>query len=157
MAGKATDGKVNLSYDAHIRKIVWLYLLDATNFMMSALMDRTARRKGWNRSIDTNHTPNIALGGGDDNYEAVKALDGTTTRTPDYRRDGNNTLPTSNNDLLFYNYKTNIREGAISGILSLHNIRFHKQQTKISLYGLAGIGWFVAIIAMMNQLDEDGA
>ena len=157
LAGKATDGKVNLGYGAHIRKSFGYIFSMRANFMMGTAYGQNWQgTQGWNRSIDTNHTPNIALGGGDDNYEAVKALDGTTTRTPDYRRDGNNTLPTSNNDLLFYNYKTNIREGAISGILSLHNIRFHKQQTKISLYGLAGIGglWYRT---MMNQLDEDGA
>lgn len=150
--GKATNGHVNLGYGAHIRKSFGYIFSMRANFMMGTAYGQNWQgTQGWNRSsIDPNHTPNIALGGGDANYDAVRALDGNAAfnRQPDYRG--------VNNDLLFYNYKTNIREGAISGILSLHNIRFHKQQTKISLYGLAGIGglWYRT---MMNQLDEDGA
>jgi OOP family OmpA-OmpF porin len=71
-------------------------------------------------------------------------------RTPDYR-----TNNAERDDLVFYNYKTDIRDIALSGILTIHNIRFHKRETCIELYGLAGIGG-VAYRAMMDQLDADG-
>lgn len=70
--------------------------------------------------------------------------------TPDYR-----TNSAERDDLVFYNYKTDIRDIALSGILTIHNIRFHKRETKMELYGLAGIG-AVAYRTMMNQRDAEG-
>lgn len=67
--------------------------------------------------------------------------------TPDYRD--------LNGNIVYYNYKTNIRDIALSGILTIHNIRFHKRETCVELYGLAGLGG-VAYRAMTNQLDGDG-
>ncbi len=41
---------------------------------------------------------------------------------------------------VFYNYKTNLNELSLQGILNLNNIRFNKAQPKFNLYALAGVG-----------------
>ena len=43
-------------------------------------------------------------------------------------------------DLIFYNYKTNVQDLSLQGVVSLNNIRFHKSKTGINFYGFAG-GW----------------
>lgn len=150
-AGKATNGHVNLGYGGHVRKSFGYIFSLRGNFMMGTAYGQNWQgTQGWNRSsLNDNHTPNQALGGGNAYYNAVNALDDKNDfdRTPDYRN--------RNNSLLFYNYKTNIREASVSGIINLHNLRFHKQETKISLYGLAGIGglWYRTF---QDQLDADG-
>ncbi len=41
---------------------------------------------------------------------------------------------------VFYNYKTNIQDLSLQGIVTLNNIRFHKAKTGFNFYALAGIG-----------------
>ena len=41
---------------------------------------------------------------------------------------------------IFYNYKTNVQDLALEGILTLNNIRFHKSKTGYTFYALAGVG-----------------
>ena len=41
---------------------------------------------------------------------------------------------------VFYNYKTNLQDLSLQGIITLNNIRFHKQKTGIVIYGGGGIG-----------------
>jgi hypothetical protein len=43
-------------------------------------------------------------------------------------------------DIVYYNYKTKIQDIGLQGIVTLNNIRFHKQKTGIVLYGGGGIG-----------------
>lgn len=85
---------------------------------------------------------NHALSGNENFYDKYN-----DNPTPDYRD--------YNGNIVYYNYKTNIREMALSGILTIHNIRFHKKETKLELYGVAGIGG-VAYRAWMDQLDGNG-
>ncbi len=85
---------------------------------------------------------NHALSGNESLYDKYNE-----NATPDYRD--------YNGNVVYYNYKTNIRELALSGILTIHNIRFHKKETCLELYGLAGIGG-VAYRAWMDQLDGNG-
>ncbi len=56
---------------------------------------------------------------------------------------------------VFYNYKTNVQDLSVQGIVSLNNIRFHKNKTGITLYGGAGIG-FTWFNAKVNALDASG-
>ena len=56
---------------------------------------------------------------------------------------------------VFTNYKTHIQDLSLQGLLTLNNIRFHKQKTKFTLYGGAGIG-FTAYHVMVNALGADG-
>ncbi|HMG84010.1 MAG TPA: hypothetical protein VK559_13305 [Ferruginibacter sp.] len=58
-------------------------------------------------------------------------------------------------DYVFYNYKTNIQDLSLQGIITLNNIRFHKQKTGLTLYGGAGIG-ATLYRAMINTTNANG-
>ncbi len=51
--------------------------------------------------------------------------------------DGAGNTDASSADLVFYNYKTKVQDLGLQGIVSLNNIRFHKNKT-----GLADICWW---------------
>jgi hypothetical protein len=52
-------------------------------------------------------------------------------------------------DHVFYNYKTNIQDLGLQGIITLNNVRFHKQKTGMTIYAGAGIG-LTAFKAMVD-------
>ena len=56
---------------------------------------------------------------------------------------------------IYANYKTNLQDLSIQGIITLHNLRFHKNKTNFTIYGGAGIG-FTAYHSMVNALDANG-
>ena len=56
---------------------------------------------------------------------------------------------------IYANYKTNLQDLSIQGIITLNNLRFHKNKTKFTIYGGAGIG-FTAYHSMVNALDASG-
>ncbi|MEP7254741.1 MAG: hypothetical protein ABI666_03140, partial [Ferruginibacter sp.] len=58
-------------------------------------------------------------------------------------------------DKVFYNYKVHMQDLGLQGIVTLNNIRFHKNKTGIVIYGGGGIGvsWFKT---MVNALDAGG-
>lgn len=58
-------------------------------------------------------------------------------------------------EVVYHNYKTNIQDLSIQGIITLNNVRFHKQQTRFLLYGGGGIG-LTAYHVMVNALDANG-
>jgi outer membrane protein OmpA-like peptidoglycan-associated protein len=43
-------------------------------------------------------------------------------------------------DLVYYNYKSTVQDLSLQGIVTLNNIRFHKQKTGMVIYGGLGIG-----------------
>lgn len=43
-------------------------------------------------------------------------------------------------DNVYYNYKTNVQDLSLQGVVTLNNIRFHKAKTGIIMYGFAGVG-----------------
>jgi hypothetical protein len=43
-------------------------------------------------------------------------------------------------DVIYDNYRTNIQDLSLFGVITLNNIRFHKKQSGITIYGEAGIG-----------------
>ncbi len=49
-------------------------------------------------------------------------------------------ISTTGADLVYYNYKTNIQDLGLQGIVTLNNVRFHKQKTGVIVYGGAGVG-----------------
>jgi outer membrane protein OmpA-like peptidoglycan-associated protein len=51
--------------------------------------------------------------------------------------------PANVNDPVFYNYKTNIYDASLQGVVTLNNIRFHKAKTGFNLYAFGGIGGMV--------------
>jgi len=55
-------------------------------------------------------------------------------------------------DLVFYNYKNKTQDLSLQGIITLNNIRFHKQKTGYVFYVGAGVG-ATAYEVMVNALD----
>jgi outer membrane protein OmpA-like peptidoglycan-associated protein len=41
---------------------------------------------------------------------------------------------------IFYNYKTNVQDLSLQGIVTLNQIRFHKSKTNLTVYGFGGVG-----------------
>lgn len=129
----------------HVRKSIGYIFSLRANLMLGKTSGRNWQgAQGWNRTSIGPGASNAALAGGDARYNAINE----GGNTPDYR--------TTATDVVFYNYQTRIREFSLSGIINIHNIRFHKKETNVSIYGLAGIGvvWYRA---MMDQLDANGA
>ena len=58
-------------------------------------------------------------------------------------------------DVVYYNYKTHVQDLSIQGIVTLNNIRFHKQKTGFVLYGGGGVGATIYNV-MINALKDDG-
>jgi hypothetical protein len=60
---------------------------------------------------------------------------------------------------VFYNYKAHVQDLSLQGIVTLNNVRFHKQKTGITLYGGAGIGatWFQTKVNATNDKNSGQA
>lgn len=50
------------------------------------------------------------------------------------------TFSAANLDPVYYNYKTTVQDLSLQGIVTLNNVRFHKQKTGMVVYGGLGIG-----------------
>ena len=57
---------------------------------------------------------------------------------------------------VFYNYKTNISELSLQGVVTLTNIRFHKAKTGFNVYGFAGLGGMIFDTKINAYNDEGG-
>jgi OmpA-OmpF porin, OOP family len=57
-------------------------------------------------------------------------------------------------DQVYYNYKVRMQDLGVQGIITLNNVRFHKQKTGIILYGGGGVGmsWYKTYV---NALDAN--
>lgn len=58
-------------------------------------------------------------------------------------------------NMVYYNYQTRLQDIGLQGIITLNNIRFHKQRTGFVLYAGAGAGVTV-FKTMVNALDAAG-
>lgn len=56
---------------------------------------------------------------------------------------------------VFYNYRTNIQELSLQGLVTLNNIQFHRAKSNIAVYALAGFG-FMTYSTLYNALDANG-
>lgn len=65
------------------------------------------------------------------------------------------TIPGKPEESIFYNYKNKSQDLSLQGIVTLNNIRFHKQKTGFVVYGGAGIG-ATAYEVMVNALNANG-
>jgi OmpA-OmpF porin, OOP family len=65
------------------------------------------------------------------------------------------TLPVSNSDVVYYNYKTKVQDLGLQGIFTINNIRFHKNKTGIIIYGGGGIG-ATFYNTRVNALNDQG-
>lgn len=57
--------------------------------------------------------------------------------------------------VVYYNYKTKLKDLGLQGIVTLNNMRFHKQKTGLTIYGGAGLGATI-YHAKVNALGSDG-
>jgi hypothetical protein len=75
----------------------------------------------------------------------------TRTGTP------STTIPGRPAEVVFYNYKTNTQDLSIQGIITLNNIRFHKNKTKFVFYLGGGFGatWYKTKINALNENDNN--
>jgi len=48
-----------------------------------------------------------------------------------------------NTTSVFYNYKTNVTELSLQGVVTLNNIRFHRAKTGFNVYAFAGLGGMI--------------
>ena len=65
------------------------------------------------------------------------------------------TIPGKPTQGVFYNYRAVVQDLSLQGIITINNIRFHKQKSGIIIYGGLGFG-FTAYHTMVNTLDANG-
>ncbi len=133
-------------FSAHVRK--------AFGYIFSLrLQYLNASGKGLNWKAASNFGKNPAWGGnlaaGQRYFSPLRTASGQLILTDGA---GNTSLK---QDKVFYNYKVHMQDIGLQGIVTLNNIRFHKQKTGIVIYGGGGIGlsWFKT---MVNALDASG-
>ncbi|GAA4325181.1 OmpA family protein [Flaviaesturariibacter amylovorans] len=56
---------------------------------------------------------------------------------------------------VYYNYKTNVQDLMLEGVITLNNVRFHRSKTGYALYAFAGVGGSM-YDAKVNALDANG-
>jgi hypothetical protein len=59
------------------------------------------------------------------------------------------------NDVVYYNYKTKMQDLSLQGIVTLNNVRFHKQKSGFVVYAGGGVG-ISTYKTMVNALDANG-
>ena len=66
------------------------------------------------------------------------------------------TIPGRTPETVFYNYRSQVQDLTLQGILTFNNIRFHKQKSGLVIYGGVGFG-MTAYKTFVNALDASGA
>jgi len=62
---------------------------------------------------------------------------------------------TAGTDPVFYNYKTNVYDLSIQGVVTLTNIRFHKSKSSFNVYAFGGLGGMI-YDAKIDALKDGG-
>lgn len=88
-------------------------------------------------------------------YAPDALLNASTTGVTVFTDNNGNLSNQSNADVVYYNYKTKLQDLGLQGIVTLNNIRFHKQKTGIIIYGGGGVG-VTAFETKVNALDANG-
>jgi len=130
-----------LGFAAHVRK--------AFGYVFSLrLQYLNGTGKGMNWLASSNYAKNSAW---NTKYNAPVFSPGNPNRTIG-TLDPTGTRPW---ERVFYNYKVHLQDLSLQGIITLNNVRFHKQKTGFVIYGGAGIGasWFQTKV---NALDANG-
>ena len=135
-----------LGFSAHVRKAfgyifsLRLQYLNGTGKGMNWLASENyGKNPAWNRNLPV----------GQKYFSPERGNNGVLV----YSDRQGNTSPRQ--DIVFYNYKVKMQDLSLQGIVTLNNIRFHKQKTGIIIYGGGGIGvsWFKT---MVNALNANG-
>ena len=141
ISGDVTAKIPTLGFAAHVRK--------AFGYVFSLrLQYLNGTAKGMNWLASNNYAKNTAWSG---YYNAPVTVAGSPNRTIG-TLDPSGTRPY---EQVYYNYKTHLQDLSLQGIVTLNNVRFHKQKTGVVIYGGAGIGasWFQTKV---NALDANG-
>ncbi len=137
------------NFEAHIRKAfgyVFSLRLQYLNAQGEGLnynaSENFLKNPAWNRNLPAGKR-----------YFALDALrNSRTTGNIVFSDNAGNLGPQS---IVYYNYKTKLQDLSLQGIVTLNNIRFHKNKTGLVIYGGGGIG-VTAFKTMVNALDESG-
>ena len=146
IAGDVDARIPSLGFEAHVRK--------ALGYVFSLrLQYLNASPKGldWNPSYNYGNNPawvsSAAPNGG--NLTADQSYNAAIRNGS-----GNVTLlkPGQQQDAVFYNYKTHLQDLGLQGIVTLNNIRFHKEKTGVTFYAGGGVGatWYNVMINALN-------
>ena len=134
------------NFEAHVRK--------AFGYVFSLrLQYLNAKGQGLNYNASENYLKNVAW---NKNLPAGKryfAPERTTTGAIVYSDRQGNTSAKQN--LVYYNYQTRLQDLGLQGIVTLNNVRFHKQKTGFVIYGGGGVG-ITVFKTMVNALDANG-
>lgn len=131
-----------LGFSAHVRK-AFGYVFS----MRAQYLNGTAKGQNWLAS--QNYAKNTAWAS---TYNAPLRIPGSPDRTGG-TLDNSGARPS---EWVYYNYKTNIQDLSVQGIVTLNNVRFHKQKTGFVVYGGAGIG-ATAYQVKVNAGDDQGS
>ncbi len=135
-----------LGFSAHVRKAfgyifsLRLQYLNGTGKGMNWLgSENFGKNPAWNTNLPVGKR-----------YFSPQRMNNGTLQYTDHA--GN---VSANVDKVFYNYKVHLQDLSLQGIITLNNIRFHKQKTGLVLYAGGGIGasWFKTKV---NALDASG-
>ncbi len=135
-----------IGFTAHVRR--------AFGYVFSLrlqYLNGTGKGMNWLASDNFGKNPawNTNLPAGNRYFSPERANNGVILNTD---RSGNTSAI---DDRVFYNYKVHMQDIGLQGIITLNNIRFHKQKTGMIIYGGGGIGmsWFKTKV---NALDASG-
>ena len=135
-----------LGFSAHVRK-AFGYIFS----LRLQYLNGTGKGMNWLSSENFGKNPawNTNLPVGKRYFSPERLTNGTLANTDH----AGNTSATR--DRVFYNYKVKLQDISLQGIITLNNVRFHKQKTGMVIYGGGGIGasWFKT---MVNALDGSG-
>ena len=139
----------SLGFEAHIRK--------AMGYVFSLRLQYVnGNAKGMNWNASTNYQKNPAwLKTGNAAYPGNLAGSGYNP----FIRTGTGDVTSLNGgpiNPIFQNYKSKVQDLSLQGIITLNNVRFHKQKTGFLFYGGGGIG-FTLYNTKVNALGPNGS
>lgn len=141
VTGDVSSKFPTLGFSAHVRK-AFGYVFS----LRAQYLNGNAKGMNWNKS------QNFAKNSAWDDYASIQVTPGPAGYQ--FRR-GFGGPQSATQDFVFYNYKTNIQDLSLQGIVTLNNIRFHKQKTGVLFYIGAGAG-ATAYQTMVNAQDASG-
>lgn len=109
-----------LGFGVHVRK-AFGYIFS----LRLQYINGTAKGLNWNASYNYAKNPAFAK------YYSAPDRRGAVPTT---------TIPGQAEELVYYNYKNQTQDLSLQGIITLNNVRFHKNKTGFVIYGGAGIG-----------------
>lgn len=128
-------------FEAHVRK-AFGYVFS----MRMQYMNGTGKGLSWVAS--ENFAKNPAWKG---YYAPIRTAPGPIAYTNQVQGAPYGTSP----DVVYYNYKTHVQDLSLQGIITLNNVRFHKQKTGFVIYGGAGVGATIFEVKV-NARDANG-